>query len=665
VVQGALGRGGASERERGEVTAAADGTFRISGLGAGRIVLRGETDDDRASTEPTEVLLGVAETATEVDVFLEPALSIRGRVSYDDGTPAAGAMVQMAARGEAGGTTAAADGTFHFTGVQPGEYMLRAEADDAPSGADVKVTVADAPVTDVALTVTRGAYVTGRVEPAGLAEITVVRPEDDAMMMPRAFMRADFAGGPAARTASDGSFRIGPFPPGKVTLAGKAPDGRRGKVDVDVTAKGADGVVIALEEKLHIAGRVVTNSGKSVAGAVVTLRRAAEGASRTMIVNGVDVGADRAPTGPDGTFQVSGLDPGTWELTVLDPRGAPYAFDRKNDPDSPERVVLPAGQSKDGVELRVEAEDGVIQGVVLGPDGAPAPDTWVTAAVEEAWVPGVGRMRMAGDGPPPAGAPPPPEHSHADHDEEGPHSVMITVMDDGGPRAGEIPPVLTDESGRFTISGLRHGEYRLSAEGLRGAARGGLTGVKTGSDVTIKMQTLSKLRGTVTMNGAPVTDFRVSVEGPTRKEKQVHDSGGAFAITALDPGDYDVVARSPVGEGRAKATITAGQETQVELTITGDGRVVGTLLDAQGAPLAGRMVALGERMSAGEMRIELSGDPPMTGADGKFSVASPAGPRTMFILGESGPELRKDVDVVAGKTVDLGTINPDPGSLGP
>jgi hypothetical protein len=53
----------------------------------------------------------------------------------------------------------------------------------------------------------------------------------------------------------------------------------------------------------------------------------------------------------------------------------------------------------------------------------------------------------------------------------------------------------------------------------------------------------------------------------------------------------------------------------------------------------------------------------MTGADGGFAVTSEPGPRTLIIVG-SGRPFRKDIDVVAGETVDVGTVKESEGAPG-
>ncbi len=694
VRDGPMGQAATEERGRGTVTAGSDGRFRVAGLGAGRILLTATTADDRASDEPAEVLLGIAETAADVDVFVAPALAIAGRVVDEAGAPVAGATVMVSARGEAGGQRTDADGRFRAQGLQVGRYHLIAEADDALASAPVEVELVDRSVDAVTLTVKRGAFVTGRVDPAGVAEV-FVRPPDEADFKlggSPAMMRLELGGGPRTRTAPDGSYRLGPFAPGPVRLGARAADGRRGELDVEVPTAGLAGAVITLQARGSIAGRVVGGGGAPVPDAVVSLKRRATGPSRTVIVNGLDLGADRAPCDSQGRFVIAGLDAGSWELTVLDGRGGAMAFDRRGkqaDVDAPEVVELAVDEQKQGVELQVQVNDGEIAGVVVGPDGKAVPDAWVSVSAAMMAMTGAPGGRLPGgarrgpapddggsagarpgprpDGPRP-GDPGPDGPVPGGPDDEGPRSMMvaeIVTSDAGDLRAGEVPPVLTDSAGRFVVRGLRHGRYRVAAEGLRGGARGALDDVETGTDVTVKLRTLSLLRGTVTRAGKPVVDYRVTVEGPTRKGRAVHDDGGAFSLQGLDPGTYQVLVKARDGSGSATATVEAGKEVTVAIELRGDGTITGTMLDAAGAPVAGAMVVVTPRQPPGETMIALDEMPPMTGADGGFRVSAEPGPRTLLILGDQGPLIRRDVDVVDGQVLELGTLRPDPDPDGP
>ena len=118
---------------------------------------------------------------------------------------------------------------------------------------------------------------------------------------------------------------------------------------------------------------------------------------------------------------------------------------------------------------------------------------------------------------------------------------MMTEDSSGG-FDGRRPPALTDDQGRFRFDNLRSGSYALTAEGLRGGARG-FARADTGDDVRIELKELTTLSGTVTLEGEPVPRFRVTLEGPSRLQRGVRAADGTFSLRRIDPGTYTRIGR--------------------------------------------------------------------------------------------------------------------------
>src|SRR5690606_35116887 len=207
-----------------------------------------------------------------------------------------------------------------------------------------------------------------------------------------------------------------------------------------------------------------------------------------------------------------------------------------------------------GLRLVVEAQTGVIRGLVVGPDGQPVPDAWVTARARDfdLW------RGRGGDG---------DDRDRAERrgGEGGggkkTRTVSVTVGS-GGSRvesssdededekeeerrrrrlrrmAPAESPVLTGPDGRFEIRKLRDVAYDLEVEGLKGTARALAENVRPGADVTVRLQPLAGITGRVTRAGRPVTSYMVQAVGPMSRRTSVLDPEGTYRLGRLDPGTY-------------------------------------------------------------------------------------------------------------------------------
>src|SRR5688572_12017650 len=145
------------------------------------------------------------------------------------------------------------------------------------------------------------------------------------------------------------------------------------------------GLVIKLEPRASIAGKVVDERGAPVGGVRVdaVLEEKGPGGGGVVVRGGGRRGEAGTMTAADGTFKLVGLEPGKLGLIVADERGRiPWAGGEKKD--EPHKVELTKGQEMTGVSLTIEARDGVIKGLVLGQDKAPVPDAWVSVRPDRA-----------------------------------------------------------------------------------------------------------------------------------------------------------------------------------------------------------------------------------------------------------------------------------------
>ena len=651
----------------GTTIADSDGRFRIAGLGSGALRLTA-TGDNARTAEPTHIPLGIAEHRSDIELFVESAYRIRGRVVDANSGEGVGEMLVTLASSDGTSSSEDArtgpDGTFEIRSVANGDYRLRAKGKHYLRDMFGVAIAVDGDTNAGDILVTQGDMIHGRVEPASEADISL-----DLRALADMPMEA-FA---TTRSAADGIFEIGPFRPGSFRLQARTDDGRIGTTNADVPAAGSNEIVIHLESGGSIEGKVVDADGSPVANAQVSLRQDSKGRSVRVVVNGVDRMAQSGRTSPNGAFLIQGLSGGDYQLLVLDPEGQPFAWAGGGKASSkatakmkPKTLHLGAKENRTGEVLTVELRDAKISGRVVGPDGRPAADTWVSARLHR-------DDASPGDAPPSDAQPPGDAKNTSDAHSE---VSMIMVEDgDGGAggapgldlnRSGELAPVLTDAEGAFEITGLREGEYDLIAEGMKGAARAIVKGARTGQEIEIRLKALTRIEGVVTQRGEPVTRYRIELSGTGHVRKQIRDEGGSFAIQRLDPGPYTVRVRGPEGEAEASVTVVAGKTTQVEIALESLVRVTGVIVDESGAPVEGVLTIPTPMQDDGNIQLDIGDDVSPTGADGKFRVDVKPGSYLLMVLKiGAGPMATIPFVATDSAAVDLGSIVAKPGAEGP
>ena len=292
--------------------------------------------------EATPVTLGVSQEALEISFSLQLVRTARvsGKVTNADGTPATSGMVTLTAEG-AGGSGGARgqlgmnyggrvqwDGAFTIGNVPPGRYTLRARGgdDDRPQYAEQPLSVSGGEVAGIIVPLARGASISGSVAfqatqlpvPSDPTQIRITAPPAD---------QGQFAAS-AGRVDKDGQFVFDGVPTGsRFVRASGAPRGWSLK---SVLVGGREVIDAPIDvrpgETIKNVSLVFTDSQTQISG-IVTNDRGAPVTDYTVLAFPIDQTFWRPQsryimtTRPDqnGTFQMRGLPPADYYLTLVDP----------------------------------------------------------------------------------------------------------------------------------------------------------------------------------------------------------------------------------------------------------------------------------------------------------------------------------------------------------
>lgn len=542
-VVGRRDRGGVMMRAEGGVHRAVsgpDGRFRLTGLVPGAYELSASRDR-RSSRAPSLVGVGVAEPVPDVELLIGTLPVIRGGVVDDSGAPVPSLEVAALGEGPGGTATAGADGSFVLAGLRPGHYLITASGHDYVLAAGTPVTLATSDLDGVRVVVRRGLEIKGHVEPRQICEISlaIARLVDDEHPPGRDL--------PPITTGPDGEFSFSPAGPGSsFAVSARCPSGDRGE-QAGQSAPGLAEVIVRAAAGASIAGRVVDGDGKAVAGVTVAASSIAE-AEITTVVSGMVTSGFHGITDDAGAFEIVGLAAGTYGLSVLD-RGRPMKLKAKLAP-----VKLAGADHKTGVELVALRPTGTIKGRVIGPDGAPLVDAWVS--VHQGVDDMLAGMTASGEG-------------AADR----PQLIQVRGSDsgdrhgDGDGANNELPLALTDDQGAFQITGIPAAAWDVFAEAQAGALRGRAQKVTPDATVEIQATGVTSLDGTAHGPSGPPELFTVELDGPSPARRTFGGTGGAFHFARLDPGHYVVRVTSSDGNGEAKVTVASGAKASVDVPL--------------------------------------------------------------------------------------------------
>lgn len=615
------------------------------------------------------------------DVVLIPEATVEGKVLMADDSPVEGAWVLIdPGFGGLPGSNApitaftAADGSFRLVGVSPGRNLLSAVAPARRTERPQELVVgAGQAITGVVLrleaTATlRGVVVSGGVPVPGvgvgirrgnrdeLGVAAVTQPDgsfvidraprgdlgvyvvDHVVVSPRSVRvgegqtpvtidvrpmatirgRVLRGGAPIAGaqvgcpsapvlTDRDGAYRCTGVGDGPTDVYAYLPTGEWGRGTVTIVNGAPASLDISSAFNGVICGRTVDEQGAPVAGLVIEVNERTSG----------DYGKDLSAT--DGTFCARLLTGGSYNVTVRTAIGSVIAPLVPVPP-----VVLGPTETAD-VTIVVPAPRLAITGTVRDPDGAPVVDAIVRI------IP----------------------------------TALVGTPDLSAITSGRL--WVTDEDGRFTVSGLAAGEYMVSITGRDGSAVRRSVAAGT-SDLAVTLAPAGAIDGTLVGFASPprITAVRIS-DAPIDIGQPLVEAvvdGARFDASGLSPGTYVLTALTDAREGDAqKIVVGRTTPTPVILTSRGTATVIGTVRDfVTRAPIAGIRCAPFPRTRDAVGAI-FNGPDQEVASDtkGVFRMTTSGGEINILCIG-AGTSASRNITVTRDQTttVDIFSVTPAP-----
>jgi hypothetical protein len=516
----------------------ADGRFQIHNLASASYSLPAEGERWLGGARDL-VSIGIADTVSDVVVYVAPTLQVSGMVLHSNGEPCVRGTVHLGPGQPAGpirpessseanavpvlatGVTEAGD--IHFRSVPAGSYAVSVQCDDhvvvdGPS----TVEVTDKDTTGLVWHVQPGLQLTvevvdgaGRPSPNTDFFFVTPAPVEGQPGTHFVFTTDDTGRRRLQRNLRPGRYEIQPYQADGATVAVEL---REGMAPAEATLR-LDGVG-------SIEVTVRTSRGAPVnAVRVTTLEAAPPAALAAATPDASQLAAARRTNARDakalgeGRFQFSSLRAGAYDIEIDDGLTAPITRTvQVGDQPVREQVVLDSDQS--------------IVGRVIDGEGEPQRDAWVSASCAT------------------ASAPEPDAQS-------GDLSVDILR---------ETKRVVSDAQGRFTLTGISRAATACTVRAERpGSAVGEQRGVVPGRETTISLAALGALIGTArTAEGRAVTEFVINVitdddERHSRSELITSDSGD-WSLARVTPGKSTIAARTHTGEtARLSIEVVPGQ----------------------------------------------------------------------------------------------------------
>lgn len=350
---------------------------------------------------------------------------------------------------------------------------------------------------------------------------------------------------------------------------------------IELRPRAESSTALELTVGAAVTGRVLDERGAPVQGATVEVAGGGGWWSRGR--------SNEVETDAQGRFALLAIAPGDVQVEAT-LRGKLSA--------ESETFELAVGERAEGVEL-VLGDGRSIAGVVLSPDGTPRAGATVYARTQ------VTPSGWAGF---------------------------------GGPRSVTTGSTVTDEAGRFEITGLESGSFSVHASAVDPEAstedqaitlRAVAKAVEAGSDGTrLQLQSPIGLVGRVVDDrGEPVDAFKIEARrvdvSETPQSENFTDEEGRFLFERIAEGSWSLLARADgyVTSEDWAVELPGQAGVEHEFVLTRQASVSGVVLDSTGAPIAEARVSAEDGSSSGSGWGRPRGERTTTDAEGRFVLA--------------------------------------------